>query len=66
MEIAIPSIIGILIFLNLYSILKSVEYRESIKELDNEIEALRIANRNLAKIIQEDVDKKTMFEVGCG
>jgi hypothetical protein len=66
METVIIFVIGFLSFLNLYFILKSIEYRESIKSLNNEVESLRGANKNLAKIIQEDLDKKAAFEAGCG
>jgi len=66
METVIIFVIGILSFLNLYSVIKSIEYRESINQLINEVESLRECNKNLARILQEDLDKKAAFEAGCG
>ena len=58
--------IGITILFSLYLLFRMVEYRESIKRLQWQIDDLREANKNLANIIQEDIEKKSEFEDGCG
>lgn len=58
--------IGIPVLFSLYLLFRMVEYRESIKRLQQTIDDLREANKNLANIIQEDIDKKSEFEDGCG
>lgn len=57
--------IGILVLFSLYMFMKSVEYRESIKRLQDEINRLRESNQNLANIIQDDIEKKDSFEINC-
>ena len=51
---------------SLYLLVKGVEYRESIKKFQKEVSSLKEANRNLAKIIEEEQEKKEAFEAGCG
>ena len=58
--------IGIPILFSLYLLFRMVEYRESVKRLQWKIDDLREANKNLANIIQEDIEKKSEFEDGCG
>ena len=58
--------IGIPVLFSLYLLFRMVEYRESIKRLQWQIDDLREANKNLANIIQEDIEKKSEFEDGCG
>ena len=58
--------VAILIFFCLYLVIKNVEYRESIERLNKKVDELKEANQNLANIIQEDIEKKNLFEVGCG
>ena len=58
--------VAILIFFCLYLVIKNVEYRESIERLNKKVDELKEANQNLAIIIQEDIEKKNLFEVGCG
>ena len=50
----------------LYLLIRGVEYREEIKKLEIDNTSLRDANKNLAKIIQEEQEKTNSFEVGCG
>ena len=57
---------SVIFCLSLYLFFKGVEYRESIKRLQWQIDDLREANKNLANIIQEDIEKKSEFEDGCG
>ena len=45
---------GIIFCFCLYLMIKGVEYRESIKRLNDKIAELKEANQNLANIIQED------------
>ena len=59
-------ILVILFTFCLYSIFRSVEYRESIKRLSRDNESLRQANANLSKIIQNDLDKLIRYENECG
>ena len=58
-------ILVILFTFCLYSIFRSVEYRESIKRLSRDNQTLREANANLSKIIQEDLDKLIRYENEC-
>ena len=58
--------IGIPVLFSLYLLFRMVEYRESVKRLQWKIDDLREANKNLANIIQEDIEKKSEFEDGCG
>ena len=57
---------GISALLSLYLLMCVVEYREAIRRLQRDLEQTRQANANLAKIIQDDIDIKNEFEVGCG
>jgi hypothetical protein len=57
---------GISALLSLYLLMCVVEYREAIRRLQRDLEQTRQANANLAKIIQDDIDRKNEFEVGCG
>ncbi len=50
----------------LYLLFKGVEYRETIRRLQEDNSQQRKANQNLANIIQEDIDKKNSFEIDCG
>ena len=56
----------ILLTFCLYSIFRGVEYRESIKRLSRDNEALRQANANLSEIIQNDLDKLIRYHNECG
>ena len=58
--------IGIPVLFSLYLLFRMVEYRESVKRLQWKIDDLREANKNLANIIQEDIEKKSEIEDGCG
>ena len=57
---------SLIVSICLFNLIQNVLYRESITRLERTIEELRIANRNLAQIIQDDLDKKAAFEAGCG
>ena len=57
--------IGILVLFSLYLIFKGVEYKETIRRLQEDNTQLRQSNQNLANIIQEDIDKKDSFEINC-
>jgi len=57
---------SLIVSICLFNLIQNVLYRESIARLERTIEELRIANRNLAQIIQDDLDKKAAFEAGCG
>jgi hypothetical protein len=57
---------SLIVSICLFNLFQNVLYRESIARLERTIEELRIANRNLAQIIQDDLDKKAAFEAGCG
>ena len=58
--------IGFSTILSLYMVLCIVEYREAIKRLQRDLEHTKCANANLAKIIQDDIDRKNEFESDCG
>jgi len=58
--------IGIPILFSLYLMFRGVEYRETIRRLQIDLEHTKEANRNLARIIEDDLDKKVKFESGCG
>ena len=58
--------IGILVLFSLYLLFKGVEYKETIRRLQEDNAQLRQSNQNLANIIQEDIDKKDSFEINCG
>ena len=57
---------GIICLFSLYLLFRGVEYRETIRRLQEDNDTLRKCNQNLANIIQEDIDKKNSFEMGCG
>ena len=59
-------ILVILLTFCLYSIFRGVEYRESIKRLSKDNQTLKTANKNLSKIIQEDLEKLIRYENECG
>ena len=56
---------GIVLF-SLYLLFKGVEYKETIRRLQEDNNQLRQSNQNLANIIQEDIEKKDLFEINCG
>ena len=58
--------IVVLTLFSLCLLIKSVEYRESIKRLQNEVSQLRNSNQNLASIMQEDLTKLNEYENECG
>ena len=58
--------IGIPILFSLYLFCLSIEYKESIRRLQRDNKSLREANRNLAEIVQKDLNKKDEYESGCG
>ena len=58
--------IGILVLFSLYLLFKGVEYKETIRRLQEDNTQLRQSNQNLANIIQEDIEKKDSFEINCG
>ena len=58
--------IGILVLFSLYLLFKGVEYKETIRRLQEHNTQLRQSNQNLANIIQEDIEKKDSFEINCG
>ncbi len=57
---------SLLFGLCLYNSIQNVLYRESIERLQRTIDDLKKCNANLAKIIQEDIDAKRVFEADCG
>ena len=57
---------GIIVLFSLYLLFKGVEYRETIRRLQEDNTQLRQSNQNLANIIQEDIEKKDSFEINCG
>ena len=57
---------GIICLFSLYLIFRGVEYKETIRRLQEDNDNLRQCNQNLANIIQEDIDKKNSFEINCG
>jgi predicted PurR-regulated permease PerM len=57
---------GIIVLFSLYLLFKGVEYRETIRRLQEDNKELRKCNQNLANIIQEDIKKKHSFETNCG
>lgn len=57
---------SLIVSICLFNLIQNVLYRESIARLERTIEELRIANRNLAQIIQDDIDEKDSFERECG
>ena len=57
---------GIIVLFSLYLLFKGVEYRETIRRLQEDNTQLRQSNQNLANIIQEDIEKKNSFEINCG
>ena len=57
---------GIIVLFSLYLLFKGVEYKETIRRLQEDNTQLRQSNQNLANIIQEDIDKKNSFEINCG
>jgi hypothetical protein len=65
-EILIMICITIPTLLSLYLLNSIVEYKETIKDLQKVLEDTRTSNQNLARIIQEEIDKKDAFEIGCG
>ena len=58
--------IVVLTLFSLCLLIKGVEYRESIKRLQNEVSQLRNSNQNLASIMQEDLTKLNEYENECG
>tara|TARA_Y100000593_G_scaffold82253_1_gene154408 strand:+ start:177 stop:383 length:207 start_codon:yes stop_codon:yes gene_type:complete len=58
--------IGIPVLFSLYLMFRGVEYRESIRRLQQELEQTKEANRNLAKIIQDDIERQFEYEKDCG
>tara|TARA_R100001082_G_scaffold106943_1_gene80329 strand:+ start:1154 stop:1354 length:201 start_codon:yes stop_codon:yes gene_type:complete len=57
---------GIIVLFSLYLLFKGVEYKETIRRLQEDNNQLRLCNQNLANIIQEDIEKKDSFEINCG
>jgi len=57
---------GIPVLLSLYLMIRNVEYRESIRRLQKDLEQTKQANRNLAQIIQDEIQKQIEFEEHCG
>ena len=57
---------GIIVLFSLYLLFKGVEYKETIRRLQEDYTQLRQCNQNLANIIQEDIEKKDSFEINCG
>ena len=57
---------GIIVLFSLYLLFKGVEYRETIRRLQEDNKELRKCNQNLSNIIQEDIEKKNSFEINCG
>ena len=57
---------GIIVLFSLYLLFKGVEYKETIRRLQEDNTQLRQSNQNLANIIQEDIEKKDSFEINCG
>ncbi len=57
---------GIIVLFSLYLLFKGVEYKETIRRLQEDNNQLRQSNQNLANIIQEDIEKKDLFEINCG
>ena len=57
---------GIPVLLSLYLMIRNVEYRESIRRLQKDLEQTKQANRNLAQIIQDEIQKQVEFEEHCG
>ena len=57
---------GIPVLLSLYLMIRNVEYRETIRRLQQDLKQTKQANRNLSEIIREDIQKKADFEAGCG
>ena len=57
---------GIPVLLYLYLMIRNVEYRESIRRLQKDLEQTKQANRNLAQIIQDEIQKQVEFEEHCG
>tara|TARA_R100000234_G_C4876168_1_gene125367 strand:+ start:347 stop:547 length:201 start_codon:yes stop_codon:yes gene_type:complete len=57
---------GIIVLFSLYLLFRGVEYRETIRRLQEDNNQLRQSNQNLANIIQEDIEKKDLFEINCG
>ena len=57
---------GIPVLLSLYLMIRNVEYKESIRRLQKDLEQTRQANRNLAQIIQDEIQKQVEFEEHCG
>ena len=56
----------IIVVFCLYLFCRCVEYKETIRRLQDDNKELRKCNQNLANIIQEDVEKKNSFEINCG
>ena len=56
---------GIIVLFSLYLLFKGVEYKETIRRLQEDNTQLRQCNQNLANIIQEDNTKKDLFEINC-
>ena len=57
---------GIPVLLSLYLMIRNVEYKESIRRLQKDLAQTRQANRNLAQIIQDEIQKQVEFEEHCG
>ena len=57
---------GIPVLLSLYLMIRNVENKESIRRLQKDLEQTRQANRNLAQIIQDEIQKQVEFEEHCG
>ena len=57
---------GIVVLFCLYLLFRGVEYKETIRRLQQENKDLRQCNQNLANIIQEEIEKKDSFEINCG
>ena len=57
---------GIIVLFSLYLLFQGVEYRETIRRLQEDNKELRKCNQNLSNIIQEDIEKKNSFEINCG
>ena len=57
--------IAIPVFFCLHLLFKGVEYKETIRRLQEDNSQLKQSNQNLANIIQEDIEKKDSFEINC-
>ena len=57
---------GIPVLLSLYLMIRNVEYKETIRRLQKDLEHTKEANRNLAKIVQDEYEKQVEYEPNCG